>query len=117
MRYLVIVLLLGFVGCLGVKDLGITEDSVTGTCNRVCALKWYGPIILDSYEELYESITYSLKGDTCTAEYLLCILLIHDFNGTAGLALVRFKDIDDIPKTSIKDVQGNYIIQYLNEDL
>ena len=130
MRFLGLLLIGLLLGCLARVLMGCPSgpfvhvppppaDEVvdSGEYKQVCRVEWYGTVVVDSYEELRENVEFQIANNICTADHVLCIILLYDQEGTAETVTVKFKTLEDVPRTSLKDADGNYIIHYLNEDL
>lgn len=128
MRYTVICLLLCLIGCPAANDPGPIEDVIIADVveeteyKQECKVEWTGCVTMDSFEELAEQVAFQEKNNTCTADHLLCIYLAYGSTGRPeddGIVweVVKFKTLDDIPRTSLRDSGGDCIIEYLNESL
>ena len=124
MRYAMILLLLCLIGCPGVSGPGapenteVIEDVVEAEeYKQECRVEWYGCVTTDSYEELAELIEFQLQNNICTADHVLCIYVNYIWEEGPVGKVVKYKTIDDIPRTSVNDEAGNCVIEYLNESL
>ena len=112
-------IIIGISGCPGMKDINL-EEILDRSCRKEqCKVEWFGCVTFTDYEELVATLEFELSQTECEAADLLCIHLLYDETGEGlvDLETVKFKSLEDIPRTSINDSLGYCIIQYLNSGM
>lgn len=94
------------------KPVDPTQPSV-----QECKIEWHGPPAYKSYGELIAQIETELANTSCDAPDLLCIWIWYEKDGVTIDKLYKFGTIQDIPRTSLKNEDGYFIIEYLEEAL
>jgi hypothetical protein len=111
---ILIVVLVILIGCPNGEpiDIGPIPGPAPDYIPQKCKVMW-SEVSFDNYDALLSQLQTSLISSTCTANDILCISIE---KGSSCDRVWVFTNMDSIPRHTLKDECGNYVIHYLEDD-
>lgn len=80
-----------------------------------CKVEWNTGVNYKNYDQLIHLVATTIEATSCTADTILCITVGQP--GDPCHRVWEFEAMDDIPRKSLTDECGNYVIRYSEEEL